>query len=59
MAFRTQAPTQITLVIAVVLWLIGVLGHFAVIPAVTGVVAFWCLALAGLLLILGAVVKGL
>lgn len=59
MAFRTQAPTQITLVLAVILWLIGFLGHFGVIPAVTGVVAFWCLAIAGLLLILGSLIKGL
>ncbi len=59
MAFRTQAPTQLTLIIAVILWLIGFLGHFAIIPSVTGVVAFWCLAVAGLLLILGALIKGL
>jgi VIT1/CCC1 family predicted Fe2+/Mn2+ transporter len=57
--FKTQAPKEVTLVIAFILWIIGVaatvLGAL-VLPDNYGV---WALVLAGLLLILGSVVDGL
>ncbi|OGO64157.1 MAG: hypothetical protein A2029_14635 [Chloroflexi bacterium RBG_19FT_COMBO_47_9] len=57
--FRTTAPREITLIIAVVLWLIGfaavILGAIDL-PNNLGV---WSLALAGLLLILGSLIEGI
>ena len=57
--FKTQAPKEVTLVIAVILWIIGVAATILgalVLPDNYGV---WALVLAGLLLILGSVVDGL
>jgi hypothetical protein len=60
--FRTNAPKKATLIIALVLWLIGLLLGLHIIslpgglPATTG---FWCLVIAGLLLILGSLLDGL
>jgi hypothetical protein len=60
--FRTQAPKQVTLIIALVLWLVGLLLGLHIIhlpsglPAATG---FWSLVIAGLLLILGSLLDGL
>jgi hypothetical protein len=60
--FRTQAPKQVTLIIALILWLIGLLAGLSIIhipgslPSATG---FWCLVVAGLLLILGSLLDGL
>ena len=60
--FRTQAPKQVTLIIALILWLIGLLAGLHIIslpsslPAATG---FWSLVIAGLLLILGSLFDGL
>ena len=54
--FRTQAPKQATLVIAVILWLFGfadVLLNAFTLPSGLGA---WALAIAGLLLIIGALV---
>ena len=55
--FRTQAPKEATLVIAVILWLFGfadvVLNAFTL-PNGLGV---WALVIAGLLLIIGALVN--
>jgi phosphatidylglycerophosphate synthase len=60
--FRTQAPKQVTLIIALILWLIGLLTGLHIIhlpsslPPTTG---FWSLVIAGLLLILGSLLDGL
>jgi hypothetical protein len=60
--FRTQAPKQATLIIALILWLIGTLAGLHIIhlpsslPPTTG---FWSLVIAGLLLILGSLLDGL
>ena len=55
---RTQAPKKATLGIAAILWLIGLLNGLGVfiLPNRLG---FWSLVVAGLLLILGCLVKGL
>ena len=55
---RTQAPKQITLLIAAILWLIGLLGglHVAAVPSQY---VFWSLVIAGALLILGSLLDGL
>jgi hypothetical protein len=56
--FRTQAPKSITLLIAVILWAIGLLVQLEVftLPNDLGV---WALVVAGLLVILGSLVDGL
>lgn len=56
--FTTQAPKQITLLIAVILWLIGLLGGLNV-AAVPSQYVFWSLVIAGALLILGSLLDGL
>ena len=56
--FRTQAPKQVTLIIALVLWLIGLLAGLGVIH-VPNNLGFWSLVIAGLLLILGSLLDGL
>lgn len=57
--FTTQAPKKITLIIAIVLWLIGLLAGLGVIPALPNNLGFWSLVVAGLLLILGSLLDGL
>jgi phosphatidylglycerophosphate synthase len=60
--FRTQAPKQVTLINALILWLVGLLAALHIIhlpsslPATAG---FWSLVIAGLLLILGSLLDGL
>ena len=56
--FKTQAPKQVTLIIAIVLWLIGLLGGLGMV-AVPGNYGFWSLVIAGALLILGSLLDGL
>lgn len=56
--FRTQAPKQITLIVVIVLWAIGLLAGLAILP-VPANVGFWCLVIAGLLAILGSLIDGL
>jgi hypothetical protein len=56
--FKTQAPKQVTLVIALVLWLVGLLAGLGMIQ-VPNNLGFWSLVGAGLLLILGSVLDGL
>ena len=57
--FRTQAPKELTLIIAVVLWVIGLLVGLGVIPLPNPSWGFWALVIAGLLLILGSLFDGL
>jgi hypothetical protein len=56
--FRTQAPRSVTLVIAIILWLIGTGAVYGIIrvPSPWGVTS---LVIAGLLLILGSLIDGL
>jgi len=56
--FKTQAPKQVTLIIAIVLWLIGLLGVLGMV-AVPGNYETWALVIAGALLILGSLLDGL
>jgi phosphatidylglycerophosphate synthase len=55
---RTQAPKQVTLIISVVLWLVGLLAGLGVIH-VPNNLGFWSLVAAGALLILGSLLDGL
>jgi len=59
--FRPQAPKKVTLIIAVILWLIGTLAGLGVLhlPSGTGNLGFWALVVAGLLLILGSLLDGI
>jgi hypothetical protein len=56
--FKTQAPKQVTLLISLVLWLVGLLAGLGVIH-VPNNLGFWALVVAGLLLILGSLLDGL
>ena len=56
--FKTQPPKEATLIIAVILWLIGLLGGLGVV-AIPGNYGFWALVIAGALLILGSLLDGL
>jgi phosphatidylglycerophosphate synthase len=55
---RTQAPKQVTLLIASILWLIGLLGGLGMV-ALPNNLGFWSLVIAGALLILGSLLDGL
>lgn len=54
-----SAPKQITFVIAVIIFLVGLLGSITVIPAVTGAIALWLIVIAFVLLALANLSKGL
>jgi len=58
-SFKTQPPREVTLVLAVILWLIGfasvILGALQL-PSNLGV---WALVIAGLLLIVGSLVDAI
>jgi hypothetical protein len=56
--FKTQAPKEITLIIAIVLWLIGLLAGLGVFHLPNNL-GFWALVIAGLLLILGSLLDGI
>ncbi len=56
--FRPQAPKKVTLIIAVILWVIGLLAGLGVIHMPNNL-GFWSLVVAGLLLILGCLVDGI
>jgi hypothetical protein len=56
--FRTQAPKEATVLIAAVLWIIGLLTVLGIVhpPNSLGI---WSLVVAGLLLLLGSLIDGL
>ncbi len=56
---KLSPPTKITFWVSVVVGVLGLLGTFAIIPALGGMIASWLLIVAWLLLILGLLVKGL
>ncbi|MBU7018698.1 MAG: hypothetical protein HXS44_14405 [Theionarchaea archaeon] len=56
---KTQAPKSVTLVIALLLFLIGLLGLYTTVLRISTDWAQICLVLSNILLILGALVKGL
>jgi hypothetical protein len=56
--FKTQAPKQATLMIALILWLAGVLAGLGMIHLPNNL-GFWSLVTAGFLLILGSLLDGL
>lgn len=56
---KPQAPKTITLVIAILLFLIGLLGLYSRVLTIQTSIAQLCLVLSNVLLILGALVKGL
>jgi len=56
--FKTQAPKELTLIIAIVLWLIGLLAGLGVFHLPNNL-GFWALVVAGLLLILGSLLDGI
>jgi phosphatidylglycerophosphate synthase len=60
--FQTQAPKQVTLLISIVLWLIGLLAGLGVVHLPSSLphnFGFWSLVVAGALLILGSLLDGL
>lgn len=56
--FKTQAPKEVTVIIAVILWLIGLVGVLNLV-AVPSNYEVWALVIAGALLILGSLLDGL
>lgn len=52
----THPPTEITLIIAVILWILGFADVILGIVALPSNLGVWALAIAGLLLILGSLV---
>jgi len=56
--FKTQAPKEATVLIALILWLIGLLAGLGIFHLPNNL-GFWALVVAGLLLILGSLLDGL
>lgn len=56
---KPQAPKQITLIIAIILWVIGMLSTVLGVFSLPNDLGLWSLIVAGLLLILGCLIKGI
>ncbi len=56
--FKTQAPRQTTLIIAIIFWLMGLLEGLNMVDLPAGW-GLWSLVIAGALLILGSLLDGL
>lgn len=59
--FKTQAPKKVTFVIALILWLVGLLIGLGVMATPAGLPSnfgFWALVISGLLLLLGSIFDG-
>lgn len=57
--FRTQPPKEVTLIIAFVLWLIGVGATVLGVISLPNDYGLWALVIAGLLLILGSLIDNI
>lgn len=57
--FRTQPPKEVTLIIAFVLWLIGVGATVLGVISLPSDYGLWALVIAGLLLILGSLIDNI
>jgi hypothetical protein len=60
--FIPQAPKKVTLIIALILWLVGLLAGLGIVHLPAGfpsTTAFWSLVIAGALLILGSLFDGI
>ena len=56
---RTQPPKQITLIIAIILWVIGILSTLLDVISLPNNLGLWSLVIAGLLLILGSLIDNI
>ncbi|MBG0785793.1 MAG: hypothetical protein H0S79_11890 [Anaerolineaceae bacterium] len=56
---KPQAPKQVTLIISIILWAIGMLATVLGVIDLPNNLGLWSLIVAGLLLILGSLVKGI
>jgi len=56
---NTQPPKQITLVIAIILWVIGLLSTLLDVFSLPNNLGLWSLVIAGLLLILGSLIDNI
>ena len=57
--FKTQPPKEVTLVVAFVLWLIGVAATVLGAIALPDNYGVWALVIAGLLLLLGSLIDNI
>ena len=57
--FKTQRPREITVIIAVILWLLGFADVILGVVDLPGNLGVWALVVAGLLVILGSLADGL
>jgi len=57
--FRTQAPREITLIVAVVLWLLGFASVILGVVQLPSNLGVWALVISGLLLIIGSLVEAI
>lgn len=56
---KTQAPKSITLIIAIILWVIGILATVLGVFTLPSNLGVWALIVAGLLLILGSLIDNI
>jgi uncharacterized membrane protein HdeD (DUF308 family) len=56
---KTQPPKSITLIIAIILWVIGILATVLGVFTLPNNLGLWALIVAGLLLILGSLINNI
>jgi hypothetical protein len=56
---KTQPPKSITLIIAIILWVIGILATVLGVISLPSNLGVWALIVAGLLLILGSLIDNI
>ena len=59
MRVKTNAPKQITWIVAVILGAVGILANLTSIPVVTPEIGFWLVAVGWALLAIATVARGL
>ncbi len=59
MNLKTNAPKQITWIVAVILGVVGILANLTSLPVVTAGIGFWLVAVGWALLVIATIMAGL
>lgn len=59
MNLKTNAPKQITWIVAVILGVVGILANLTSLPVVTPEIGFWLVAVGWALLVIATIMAGL
>lgn len=59
MNVKTNAPKQITWIVALILGVVGILANLTSVPVVTPEIGFWLVAVGWALLVIASIARGL